>query len=231
MAREERSAALTGIVSTSSAHVRRKAALTECIKPTRNANDNARPYRAQRRSSGQMLGRWSIKSWMVFDQQPRSAECYLRRPDGRRGIRRQYGHQNRRANMTMPSDNRQILGAAVIRIVTRRHNRFGRNGGCERFVETHDRVCKTNKKIHKGEQHQQRPANARRFRLRRTGTDPMFHYPQIASFGSEHYYNVGNMPGNFRLLDGSTTQPCTHFRTLSELAPKRTDRPAIRIAS
>lgn len=38
-----RSAACAGTESTSTAHVRRRAALKELIMPTRNANDDARP--------------------------------------------------------------------------------------------------------------------------------------------------------------------------------------------
>lgn len=135
---------------------------------------------------------------MIFEQQSRRAEGYSHRLVGGFGIRGNGGHHIGREDMAMSRNGRGFRGLAVIRITTRRHSRLGGYGGCGGFTETLGCVCKgvakTNKKIRKSNEHQQRPANSRHFRLRRSATGP-FHTMRLANFGSEHYYFVATGSG------------------------------------
>lgn len=189
MAREERSAAWTGIVRASSAHVRRKAALIECIIPTQNANDDARQGRAQRRSLGQVSWRRGIKPRMFRQQRQGRRQDNSRRMLGRtcRNIRSR--RHTRHAGVTVITERWRMLRRAVIGTICDGAD-IHRDSGGNSLLDAGDGMGQTPEQVDERKEHKHRAANAWCLSRKSGPAGSMFHTCRLPNPGPEHYHKL-----------------------------------------
>lgn len=191
MAREERSAAWTGIVRASSAHVRRKPALIECIIPTQNANDDARQYRAQRRSSGQVLWRGGIQPRVIRQQHRRRRQGKPSRMLGRacRNIRSR--RHTSGAGVTVITNRRRMLRRAVVGTIGHGANIHIDSHG-NRLLNARNSMGQTDEQVNQSKDHKHRTTNAWCLSRKSGPAGSMSHTRRLANPEPEHYHKLSS---------------------------------------